>query len=215
MLPVAKCFHLKAVCLTHIHVHFTHCLRTGLTHLYYHVNARPFRIQHTPDDCYDSEVTAAAVQAFAMDRVPAVPAEPAATLGTIPRRALQMGSPATDGSGPATLAKLSPFLSSMLGTRSLSSVAFPGPGGPMPDPAGRKRAPAAVAPADITAVTTAAQLQDALSQGAQDIEIREHLDLDSVAAVPIPLGRQGMFDNSTNPRLVFAVVQEGTRSIRV
>jgi len=75
---------------------------------------------------------------------------------------------------------------------------------------------AATAPADIVSVSSAEELRSALTSGAQDIEIREHLDLEDVAGIPVPEARQGLFDNSTiSDRLVFAIIEDPTRSIRV
>lgn len=90
------------------------------------------------------------------------------------------------------------------------------PGGKQAAPQADQPGRPAIAPADITAVKTAEELQAALVYGAQDIEIQGHIDLDDAPAVPIPQGREGMFDGLGNsPRMVFAIVSEQTRSIRV
>jgi len=67
------------------------------------------------------------------------------------------------------------------------------------------------AAANITRVTTARQLQAAVEAGAQDILIREHLDLNG-----IPLGRNGdrkIDDVDYAP--VLGTMKPTTRSIRV
>eukprot|EP00892_Ulva_mutabilis_P005772 jgi/Ulvmu1/3567/UM167_0001.1 len=67
-------------------------------------------------------------------------------------------------------------------------------------------APAASAAADITVVTTAAQFQAAVMSGAQDIELREHLDLGSLALA---------FNSNTSlSATVLGDVKASTRSIR-
>lgn len=101
--------------------------------------------------------------------------------------------------------------------RSLTSATLATPSGtPRQPPPPPPPATPAVAPADVTIVRSAAELQAALRSRAQDIEIREHLDLDSVPAVGIPEGRQGMFDHSSSAeRMIFAAVEDPTRSIRV
>eukprot|EP00892_Ulva_mutabilis_P005734 jgi/Ulvmu1/3532/UM163_0014.1 len=85
---------------------------------------------------------------------------------------------------------------------------------PPPPPPPPPQTPA-IAPADVTRVRSAAALQAALQAGAQDIEVRAHINLDEVALMTIPEPMRGLFDNSsTTDRMVSAVVDNPTRSIR-
>ena len=71
-----------------------------------------------------------------------------------------------------------------------------------------------IPPANITIVTTAEELQEATIAGAQDIEIRSHLDLRTLKRVPTPL-IDGPETHDNRKRLALLYASPPLRSIRV
>lgn len=189
--------------LTHIYAYFTHWLRTQLTHL-----SRVCRAElgHAASTALPTTSNRAAITfdlrpcRFSMDEGPA----------------LQLDSVKSTSHGPSSSATLVDS-STAVGARTLSEITYGDQSGTVsPTPKRSRPLEPPILPRDITVVSTAAELQAALLSGARDIEIRAHLDLEDVPAVPIPVARQGMFDNSAaQARLVFAIVHHETRSLRV
>ena len=124
------------------------------------------------------------------------------------------------GAGEQATAAMAPARTVAQASRPSRPPPPPSPSAPVHKTAAAPGAPAPQAPhriippANITIVTTAEELQEASLAGAQDIEIRRHIDLRTLTTVPNP--SIGGVEAVTNPkRLALLYASPPLRSIRV